>query len=173
MNQNSSDTWLYLHTDEFYVSATCTFKMPTGKLTADYHLVFKEFEPQTQTFLYVFNIPTAVSSFVMSAPTAKLGVSFNLRKNDINQYLKCISVAETFITVNRSNNADVLDTGYNSVDVNNLWDAVGELTNEITGIKTGEIDIARTLPDDPIRDGTYRLVCNKTGNAVQYSWVKD
>lgn len=173
MNQNSTDTYINLHTEMFYPSVTCTFKMPSGKLSADYHMLFKEFEPSTQTFLYEFNIPSAVSSFIMSAPTAKIGVSFNLRQSDINQYLKCTTVAETLITVNRSNNSDVIDASYNGADVNAMWDKLGELTNKLTDIISGELDISKGLPDDPIKDGTYRLVCNKTGNAIQYSWVKD
>ena len=72
----------------------------------------------------------------MPAPTAKIDVSFKCWLDDDSEtgYLRTTSVAGTYITVNRSNNSDVLDESYNGVDIQNLWTYVGVLKNEIEAL---------------------------------------
>lgn len=140
INQNSTDSYIYLYTDEFYTNVNITFKLPNAKLSPDYHMIYEEKDESVNAYRYVFNIPLAITSFTMPTPTAKLEVSFKCWLNDKSVYLKGTTIAGTQITVNRSNNSDVLDASYNGIDVNNIWDKLGELTNKLNTFEVGNSD---------------------------------
>ena len=137
LTQNSSDSWIYLYTEDFYTNVNITFRLPNGKLSADYHMIYDNFDESENKYLYKFNIPVSILSFTMPTPAMKLEVGFKLWKNDESVYLMGTTVANTQITVNRSNNSDVLDASYNGTDVNNIWDKLGELTNKLNTFEVG------------------------------------
>lgn len=137
INQNSSDNKILLYSETQYTNVTATFKLPNQRTTPDYHMTYQGFDSSTNSYIYEFYIPYALTSFVMPAPTAKIDVSFKCWLDDDSEtgYLRTTSVAGTYITVNRSNNSDVLDESYNGVDIQNLWTYVGVLKNEIEALE--------------------------------------
>lgn len=141
--QYSADSYIELYTEEFYTNITCAFKGIDSKISPNYHLVYigkvDDAKDEFVGYKYMINIPTAVLSFVMPAPTARIDVSFKLWRDDNRGYLKAITVANTTLTVNRSANSDLLDASYNSTDVNNLWDTIGKVSNQINDLLVGDI----------------------------------
>lgn len=154
LTQNATNAWIYLYTEKRYVNIDCSFRGVDGKHSPTYHLIYvgrvedddSEIE-KTDCFKYILNIPAPVLSFVIPAPTAKISVGFECYSDDDgNGYLRTTTVASTQLTVNRSDNSQVIDSSYNATDVNNLWNYVGQLSIRLDKLEeTVNVTLAQAI----------------------------
>ena len=145
LNQNSFDNTLILYTPGNYEVIDVFFRKPDGSITPKYHMIplgyeynsdlFGEESEPTGYYVWQFPIPMPVTSFTMPTASAKLEVSIAEYYHSASGRQLSPTMANATITVNRSNNTNVLDASYNGTDVQNLWDAVGGTINDITTLK--------------------------------------
>lgn len=140
LTQNATNAWIYFYSEKKFVNIECAFRGTNGKNSPTYHFIYlgKADDDEIPTtvampmYKYILNIPAPVLSFVMPAPSAKISVGFTCYDDlDGNGYLRTTTVGDTLLTVNRSDNSQILDTSYNASDVSNLWIYVGQLADRI------------------------------------------
>lgn len=144
ITQYSTNNSFHLVTVGKFASITCTFRTPNGTLTPAYHLVLigpydiqeEDTDPvlienKDNLYLYTINIPKAATSVFVPGTNSRLTVSFAGYDYDpITKNLKQSMTAGTQISLTGSSISDELDEGYSAIDVENLWIAVNNATND-------------------------------------------
>ena len=140
LNQNSSNNVIDFICMDQYDVVEIYFKNPAGQISPKYHMINNGIYQKSTDDLEVseiadntfhewkFAIPYAITSFTMTSSTARMEVSFAGYKYDAGNKLVISSTANTQIIVNKSNTSDSLDESYNGTDVENLWKAIGTIS---------------------------------------------
>lgn len=139
INQNSNNNRLFLYAESDFRFVSVYFKRPDGITLPEIHMVPLEFNNDEQSYVFYVDIPYATTSFTMPNPTAQINVSFKCyTRNQDDQYIP-ITVSETQITVSRVDNSQVIDYGYTTDEINNIWNTLGVLQAEIGQLNIDEL----------------------------------
>lgn len=139
INQNSSNNRLYLYAESDFKFVTVYFKRPDGIVLPELHMIPLEFDNDLNSYAFYVDIPYATTSFTMPNPTAQINVSFiGYTKNSEEQYIP-VTVAETQITVSRVDNTQVIDYGYTTDEIQNIWNKLGDIQSTVDEINIDEL----------------------------------
>ena len=113
LNQNSYDNSVVLYTEGNYEVIDIFFKRPDGTVSPKYHMISYGLDYQydadtaveTGYYVWIFQIPFAVTSFTMPSATEKMDLSVACFYHTDGGVQLSPTMANAWITVNRSNNS--------------------------------------------------------------------
>ena len=138
VNQNSENNRLYLYCEADYDFVECTYIWPDGRKSYIHHMIPNGYNNEEAAYEFYDDIPKAVLSFTIPAPTAQLLVSFIGYTTDEYDRIIANAINDTVIVVKRVNNSDAIDFTYLGSDVPKIWTELGNIKNNIKDLDVTE-----------------------------------
>ena len=179
-NQNSNDNIVRLYSKIAYANTIMFITYADKTTAAKIHMISKGYVEEEDKYLYEVQLPYAATSFTMSGSTEKVIFSFQCFKYDTYGNALAPTVANTRVTVNRSDNNDVLDASYNGTDVDNIWVELGtqslelqDLETEVTNLKANKVDITTKINEKTLDADIVLTDTDIPSDSTEHATVKD